>query len=147
MRDSSGRFIKKNKGSGSKGVNEALKKGGKKAQQGADDLEGGKDTPEAKSFLNKAIGNAVKIGVGAALLAAFPALIGYGLMFMMAAGAAKSMSKRLRESTESKEDFKAKLGREIEASIQDVFKNVAAGKIDKKEWKAALAKAKKYKGK
>lgn len=147
MRDSSGRFIKKNKGAGAKGVNETLKKGGKAAQQGADDLEQGKSTPEGKSFLNKAIGNAIKAGIGGALLMAFPAVIGYGLMFMMAAGVAKSMKGKLAGAFEAKEDFKKKLGQDIEASIQDVFKDVAAGKIDGKEWKAALAKAKKHTGK
>ncbi len=133
-----------NIGAGPKGVDKTLKDGGEEAEKGMDDLEKGSDTPEAKSFLNKAIGNAVKVGIGGALLAAFPALIGYGLMFVIAAGVAKSMKGKLGGVFESKSNFKAKLGKEIESGVRDVFAKIQRGKIDSKKWKAALAKARKH---
>jgi len=123
QRDAMGRFIKGSSKGGSSGGDQAEK-----------------DSREVGSGAAK---KAMAMGLGAALLTMFPALLGHAVVALVAKSAAKAIGKHVRRMFEGKTSRKEQLKKAIEMGLHDAIDQVVSGSISEKDVKKAMAYAEK----
>lgn len=91
---------------------------------------------EIKAFAANALKKMMILGLGAALLSAFPAILGYAMIFMVAQAATKKIMSSLFE--EKIKLSRAGFSKALEDSVKSVIDDLAKGDVDEKLFAQAI---------
>jgi len=108
-----------------------------------DDMENGKASGKAVGLLaSKTVRRALMLGIGAAIGAAFPMLLGYAAMYMLAKMATGIVKDKLKIATESVTSKKKEFAQAVEAGIKDSIAKITSGDVDEELFAKAVSFAK-----
>lgn len=131
-----GKLRKAAKGSGGEAVDALEKDGTEEDKDTLEKMDGEEDVSKGatKALAINAMKKLAVVGLGAAILGMFPAILGYAAIYMISQMAVNKVVGALFEEKFSKEDFSRELEAAIEASIDDL----ADGKVDEKLFDRAI---------
>jgi hypothetical protein len=108
-----------------------------------DAMDKGKAGDKAVGLLaNKTVRRALMLGIGAAIGTAFPMLLGYAAIYMLAKMATGMVKDKMKVATESATSKKEEFARAVEAGIKDSIAKITSGDVDEELFAKAVSFAK-----
>jgi hypothetical protein len=132
-------------GSGGSAVDEIEKDGSPDEKEALDKLDKGQKLSkgQGQKLLKKGVKAAMLFGVGAMLLSALPAILGYAAAAMIMGHAVKAAGRRMGRAFEERTSPRHRLADAIEGGLKDAIAQVTSGDVDPDELEHAIKYAEK----